>query len=186
MVRLTKIYTRGGDQGETSLGDGTRLAKHALRVEAIGAVDEANAMIGFARLDAAPDIDALLSRIQNDMFDLGADLGMPSDPKEFEPLRIVEGQVIWLEERIDEFNAALAPLESFILPAGSATTTRLHLARTVVRRAERVTSHLAETEKVGGAALRYLNRLSDLLFVLARHAANRGADDVLWVPGKHR
>jgi len=191
MVRLTRIYTRGGDQGQTSLGDGTRVAKHSARPAAYGTVDEANAVIGVARLTAAADggeaTDAMLARIQNDLFDLGADLCTPEqeNPK-YPPLRIVAGQVARLEAEIDALNAELAPLNSFILPGGKPTAAQLHLARTVVRRAEREITALAGTEAVNPEAVRYVNRLSDHLFVLARWVNDRGDGDVLWVPGGNR
>ena len=185
MVQLTRIYTRGGDQGRTSLGDGTRVAKHALRVEAYGNVDEANATIGLARLHAEGDHDAMLARIQNDLFDLGADLCRPDDGGAAR-LRVSDAQVDCLEAEIDRLNAALQPLQSFVLPGGSALSACLHLARTVVRRAERGVVALAEQEAVNPAVVRYLNRLSDHLFVLARAANDDGAGDVLWVPGANR
>jgi cob(I)alamin adenosyltransferase len=187
MVRLTRIYTRGGDGGETSLGDGSRVAKDGLRVEAFGTVDEANATIGLARLHAGgmPEIDAALGRIQNDLFDVGADLCTPERPDPpYPPLRMIDAQVERLEAEIDGFNAALGPLESFILPGGTGLSAHLHLARTVVRRAERLCVTLAREEAVTPALLRYLNRLSDLLFVLGR-VGNAGRD-ILWVPGAHR
>jgi cob(I)alamin adenosyltransferase len=187
MVRLTRIYTRGGDAGETSLGDGTRVAKHALRVEAFGTVDEANAAIGLARLSAPPEIDAMLARIQNDLFDLGADLCTPEDGRKAAgALRIQASQVARLEHEIDTLNAALKPLDSFILPGGSACAAHLHLARTVTRRAERLVAALAARETVNPEALKYLNRLSDHLFVLGRHVNDDGARDVLWTPGANR
>ena len=187
MVRLTRIYTRGGDAGETSLGDGTRVAKHALRVEAFGTVDEANAAIGLARLSAPPEIDAMLARIQNDLFDLGADLCTPEDGRKAAgALRIQASQVARLEHEIDTLNAALKPLGSFILPGGSACAAHLHLARTVTRRAERLVAALAARETVNPEALKYLNRLSDHLFVLGRHINDDGARDVLWTPGANR
>jgi cob(I)alamin adenosyltransferase len=187
MVRLTKIYTRGGDKGETSLGDGTRVAKHDLRVAAYGTVDEANAVIGLARLHADAAADAMLARIQNDLFDLGADLCRPgADPDEPRALRMQEGQVRRLESEIDALNAELQPLDSFVLPGGTPAAAQLHQARTVVRRAERLTTELAERAPVNPIAIRYLNRLSDHLFVLARHLNDRGAADVLWVPGATR
>jgi cob(I)alamin adenosyltransferase len=191
MVRLTRIYTRGGDQGLTSLGDGTRVAKHSARPAAYGTVDEANAVIGVARLTAAADggdaTDAMLARIQNDLFDLGADLCTPEqDAPKYPPLRIVAGQVARLEAEIDALNAELAPLDSFILPGGRPTAAQLHLARTVVRRAEREITALAESEPVNPEAVRYVNRLSDHLFVLARWVNDRGGGDVLWVPGGSR
>ena len=188
MVKLTRIYTRGGDKGQTSLGDGSRVAKHDARVAAYGDVDEANACIGLARVHADGDVDAMLSRIQNDMFDLGADLCTPHVEKNlgYEPLRIVKAQVERLEREIDAMNAELQPLSSFILPAGSALAAHLHLARTVTRRAERLITALAERETVNPEAVKYVNRLSDHLFVLARHVADKGRADVLWVPGKNR
>jgi cob(I)alamin adenosyltransferase len=187
MVRLTRIYTRGGDAGETSLGDGTRVAKHALRVEAFGTVDEANAAIGLARLSAPPEIDAMLARIQNDLFDLGADLCTPEDGRKAAgALRIQASQVARLEHEIDTHNAALKPLGSLILPGGSACAAHLHLARTVTRRAERLVAALAARETVNPEALKYLNRLSDHLFVLGRHVNDDGARDVLWTPGANR
>lgn len=189
MVRLTRIYTRGGDKGKTSLGDGARVAKHALRVEAYGTVDEANAVIGLARLHTgAVPADGLLSRIQNDLFDLGADLCTPAKPDEApgQALRVVQAQVDRLEAEIDSLNADLAPLNSFILPGGNTASAHLHHARTVVRRAERLVTALAEEEQVNPLAVAYLNRLSDHLFVLARALNANGADDVLWVPGATR
>lgn len=186
MVRLTKIYTRGGDRGQTSLGDGDRVAKHDLRVAAYGTVDEANAAIGVARLHAGA-ADATLARIQNDLFDLGADLCRPGeDPDDSASLRIQPSQVERLEQEIDAFNASLRPLDSFVLPGGTAASAYLHLARTVVRRAERLTTQLASQQPVNRYALQYLNRLSDHLFVLARYLNDGGAADVLWVPGAHR
>jgi cob(I)alamin adenosyltransferase len=187
MVRLTRIYTKGGDTGQTSLGDGERVDKFDDRVAAYGTVDEANACIGLARLHATGPVDAMLAAIQNDLFDLGADLCTPEsqDPK-YPPLRIVEAQVERLEREIDAMNAALAPLNSFILPGGSALAANLHLARTVARRAEREIVRLAAHTKINPAAIRYVNRLSDHLFVLSRHANEDGASDVLWVPGKNR
>lgn len=197
MVKLTRIYTRGGDQGETSLGDGTRVPKHACRVAAYGTVDEANACIGLARLHTGgsgggqpgllAEADAMLGRIQNDLFDLGADLCTPEqqDPP-YPPLRIVDAQVDRLEAEIDAMNADLSPLNSFILPGGTPAAAHLHLARTVVRRAERLMTELARHEPVGGPALRYVNRLSDHLFVISRWVNDKGALDVLWVPGKNR
>ena len=187
MVQLTRIYTRGGDRGETSLGDGTRVEKHDLRVAAYGTVDEANAAIGLARLHAEGGTDETLSRIQNDLFDLGGDLCTPEqeNPK-YPPLRMTAGQVERLEREIDALNAELAPLKSFVLPGGSPTAAALHLARTVTRRAEREMTLLAQREAVNPEALRYINRLSDLLFVLARHVNDRGGGDVLWVPGANR
>lgn len=188
MVKLDKIYTRGGDLGETSLGDGTRVPKSSARINALGEVDEANAVIGLARLDADGPADAILARIQNDLFDLGADLCTPIYENEVRALRIVQSQIDWLEERIDALTAALPPLTSFILPAGSPAAARLHLARTVARRAERAVVHLLEApdEAVNRLVPIYLNRLSDLLFVLARAANGMGGADVLWVPAGSR
>ena len=187
MVRLTRIYTRGGDKGETSLGDGSRAPKHALRVAAYGTVDEANAAIGIARLHADAEADAMLGHIQNDLFDLGADLWTPEDGRRSAgALRISAAQVERLEQEIDAMNAALRPLDSFILPGGTAAAAYLHLARTVTRRAERLVSELARTEPVNPEALKYLNRLSDHLFVLGRRVNDNGARDVLWVPGANR
>jgi len=187
MVTLTKIYTKGGDRGRTSLGDGARVAKHDQRVAAYGTVDEANAVIGLARLHAAGPADAMLARIQNDLFDLGADLCRPGDdPAEAGVLRIQPQQVQRLEDEIDALNADLRPLDSFVLPGGRPAAAFLHQARTVVRRAERLTVALAEAEAVSPVAIQYLNRLSDHLFVLARHLNDGGAADVLWVPGAHR
>lgn len=191
MVRLTRIYTRGGDKGETSLGDGSRVPKHALRVAAYGTVDEANAAIGIARLHVAAgadaEADALLGQIQNDLFDLGADLCTPENSRRSAgALRISAAQVERLEHEIDAMNASLRPLDSFILPGGSTASAYLHLARTITRRAERVVSELAEAEPVNPEALKYLNRLSDHLFVLGRRLNDNGARDVLWVPGANR
>jgi cob(I)alamin adenosyltransferase len=187
MVRLTRIYTRGGDAGETSLGDGARVAKHDPRVEAFGTVDEANAAIGLARLSAPPEADAMLARIQNDLFDLGADLCTPEDGRRAAgALRIQASQVERLEREIDALNAALKPLDSFVLPGGTPCAAHLHLARTVTRRAERLVAALAARETVNGEALKYLNRLSDHLFVLSRHVNDKGAGDVLWTPGANR
>jgi cob(I)alamin adenosyltransferase len=187
MVRLTRIYTRGGDGGETSLGDGTRAPKQSLRVAAFGTVDEANAALGLARLHAEGEVDAVLARIQNDLFDLGADLCNPETGRRTEgALRIAASQVTRLEEEIDALNADLKPLDSFVLPGGTALAAQLHLARTVVRRAERLTAALAASEEVNPEALKYLNRLSDHLFVLSRHVNGKGAGDVLWRPGAHR
>ena len=186
MVRLTRIYTRGGDKGETSLGDGARVAKHDLRVTAYGTVDEANAAIGLARLHADGKVDAMLGRVQNDLVDVGADLCTPEHPEpKHPPLRVSAGQVERLEHEIDAINAELAPLTSFVLPGGTPAAAYLHMARTVVRRAERDVTRLAQAEEVNPQAVRYLNRLSDLLFVLARHVNDNGGRDVLWTPGEH-
>jgi cob(I)alamin adenosyltransferase len=191
MVRLTRIYTRGGDNGETSLGDGSRVPKHALRVAAYGTVDEANAAIGIARLHviAGPDpaADAMLGAIQNDLFDVGADLCTPEDGRRAAgALRIAAAQVERLEHEIDAMNASLLPLDSFILPGGSPAAAYLHLARTITRRAERLVGELAASERVNPEALKYLNRLSDHLFVLGRRFNDNGDRDVLWVPGANR
>ncbi len=195
MVKLTRIYTRGGDGGQTSLGDGARVPKHDPRVAAYGTVDEANATIGLARLHATGALDAILGRVQNDLFDLGADLCRPEGGPGGDPgggerarsaLRVNAAQVARLEAEIDEINAALAPLDSFLLPGGGPAAAALHLARTVSRRAEREITALAEAETVNPEAVRYINRLSDLLFVLARHANDGGTQDVLWVPGANR
>jgi cob(I)alamin adenosyltransferase len=189
MVQLTRIYTRGGDKGETSLGDGRRVGKHDVRVDAYGTVDEANAVIGLARLHTggAPAVDTMLGRIQNDLFDLGADLCVPGESnKDDGALRIVQSQIDRLEQEIDQMNAQLAPLDSFILPGGSACASFLHLARTVTRRAERLVCALAEREAINPLAIGYINRLSDHLFVLSRHVNQNGAGDVLWIPGAHR
>ena len=187
MVRLTKIYTRGGDRGETSLGSGARIAKHHFRVSAYGTVDEANAVIGCVRLHTKGAPDAMLERIQHDLFDLGADLCQPEDgPKGAGALRVSMVQVERLEREIDEVNAALQPLDSFILPGGSAASATLHLARTVVRRAERLVCELGERATLNPAAVAYLNRLSDHLFVLSRHLNEDGAKDILWRPGVNR
>jgi cob(I)alamin adenosyltransferase len=191
MVRLNKIYTRTGDDGTTGLAAGPRRLKSDLRVEAYGVVDEANSAIGIARLHiGGSDIDAMLMRIQNDMFDLGADLSTPETGKDlgYEPLRIIDSQVVWLEGAIDQLNADLNPLKSFILPGGSPASAHLHLARTIVRRAERLMVDLAQQpdESLSPASLKYVNRLSDFLFVAARHLNDKGRADVLWVPGKNR
>ncbi|ODT71017.1 MAG: ATP:cob(I)alamin adenosyltransferase [Pelagibacterium sp. SCN 63-23] len=191
MVKLNVIYTRTGDNGTTGLVRGPRRAKHDLRIDAYGTVEEANAFVGNARLSTAllTDVDAVLARIQNDLFDVGSDLATPGadDPAaEYPSLRVRPVQTEWLENQIDRFNAALAPLRSFVLPGGTELAVALHLARTVTRRAERLVSALREIEPDSNAeALRYLNRLSDLLFVLGRVANENGAGDVLWVPGNY-
>jgi cob(I)alamin adenosyltransferase len=195
MVQLTRIYTRGGDAGDTSLGRGERVAKHDPRVEAYGTVDEANSVIGLARSvvertvknDAhRAHVDAMLERIQNDLFDLGADLCTIEAKRSEQALRIVPAQVERLEREIDEMNGELSPLSSFILPGGSEASAWLHLARTVIRRAERGMTALAAGQAVNPEAIKYANRLSDHLFVLARRLNDNGASDVLWVPGKGR
>ncbi|HAD26695.1 MAG TPA: cob(I)yrinic acid a,c-diamide adenosyltransferase [Alphaproteobacteria bacterium] len=191
MVVLSKIYTRTGDQGSTALGSGARVAKFDLRVCAYGTVDETNAAIGIARLYTDGDADQALARIQNDLFDLGADLCRPSaeaqtDRADETGLRVTDAQVVRLEEEIDAMNADLTPLRSFVLPGGSPAAAHLHLARTVCRRAERLAVELATQENVGAAVLRYLNRLSDYLFVMSRKLNDNGAEDTLWQPGQHR
>ncbi|WP_372840505.1 cob(I)yrinic acid a,c-diamide adenosyltransferase [Phaeovulum sp.] len=190
MVVLNRIYTRTGDAGETALSNGARVAKHSPRVTAYGTVDETNATLGLARLHAAGEMDAQLARIQNDLFDLGADLARPDmerdDEAGYPVLRMSAAQVDRLEVEIDAMIARLEPLRSFILPGGSALAAHLHLCRTVARRAERCTVELAAVEPVNEAAVKYLNRLSDWLFVAARIANNDGRDDVLWVPGANR
>jgi cob(I)alamin adenosyltransferase len=186
MVKLNKIYTKTGDGGQTGLSDGSRVAKTALRIAAIGAVDEANSAIGIARLDTEGDRDAMLARIQNDLFDLGADLSMPEDSAVEDRLRIVPLQVERLEREIDAMNESLEPLRSFVLPGGTALAAHLHLARAIARRAERAIVELAAHEPIGPAAIQYANRLSDHLFVMARAANNDGMGDVLWVPGRNR
>lgn len=190
MVVLNRIYTKTGDAGETALGNGTRVAKYSLRVESYGTVDEANATVGLARQHADGAMDAQLSEIQNDLFDLGADLCRPDMARdkdaEYAPLRMVNTQVKRLETQIDSMNADLEPLRSFVLPGGSALAAQLHLCRTVTRRAERLTMHLASEEDINPAAVQYLNRLSDWFFVASRIANDNGKADVLWIPGKNR
>ncbi len=188
MVRLNKIYTRGGDKGETSLAGGKRVPKDCERIASYGSVDEANSTIGIARLSVEGEADAMLYRIQNDMFDVGADLANPSD--DFSPdaavLRVTEEQVTRLEVEIDQMNKDLAPLKSFTLPGGSPASAYLHLARTVTRRAERHAITASREESINPIAIKYLNRLSDHLFVLTRYLNDKGAKDVLWVPGANR
>jgi cob(I)alamin adenosyltransferase len=192
MVVLNKIYTRTGDDGTTALGSGRRVAKYDLRVEAYGTLDETNAAIGVARLhtrERQPVLDAMLARIQNDLFDLGADLCFPDDTKDVRGrLQVTDTQVARLEGEIDALNQELEPLRSFVLPGGSPAASYLHLARTISRRAERLMAALAarKGEALGDAALRYINRLSDFLFVAARSANDQGKLDVTWVPGKNR
>jgi len=191
MVVLNKIYTRTGDDGTTALGSGRRVAKYDLRVEAYGTLDETNAVIGLARMHTRDDdvLDAMLARIQNDLFDLGADLCFPDDTKDARGrLQVSDAQVERLEGEIDTLNRALEPLRSFVLPGGSPAASFLHLARTVSRRAERLIVALASrpNEPVGDPALRYINRLSDFLFVASRFANDKGKSDVMWVPGKNR
>ncbi len=188
MVVLNKIYTKTGDRGETSLGTGERVAKYAVRIEAYGTVDEANAAIGIARQHTDGTLDRMLERIQNDLFDLGADLCTPDtgEKLDYEPLRIVDDQVARLEREIDTLNENLEPLKSFVLPAGAPAAAALHLARTISRRAERRMVELAATETVSDAALQYINRLSDFLFVASRYVNAQGDGDVLWQPGANR
>jgi len=192
MVVLNKIYTRTGDKGTTALGTGDRVAKHDVRVETYGTTDEVNSVLGLARLHTSdlPEIDVALSRIQNDLFDLGADLCFPEsdEPLDYEPLRVTDAQVEWLETEIDHLNGDLEPLNSFILPGGTPLAAHLHHARTVSRRAERLCVALGEAEpsKVSNAVLKYLNRLSDYLFVAARWCNDKGRADVLWTPGANR
>lgn len=190
MVVLSKIYTRTGDSGDTALGNGARVAKHSMRVTAYGTVDETNATVGLARLHAGGEMDTQLSRIQNDLFDLGADLCRPDMEKdaeaEYPPLRMADSQVARLEAEIDAMNEALEPLRSFVLPGGSALAAHLHQCRTVSRRAERLTVELATMESVNPAAVKYLNRLSDWFFVASRIANDDGRADVLWIPGANR
>lgn len=193
MVKLNKIYTKTGDAGTTGLGTGERVPKHNLRIAAYGTVDETNATIGMARIHLGgshPGVDAKLARIQNDLFDLGADLCVPDRGEKlpYEPLRVTEPQVERLEAEIDEMNAELKPLRSFVLPGGSPAAAALHVARTVSRRAERLITELAldPAEPVSPAALKYVNRLSDFLFVASRYVNDRGKSDVLWVPGQNR
>lgn len=187
MVTLNRIYTKTGDKGDTALGDGTRLPKHALRISAYGTLDEANAAIGIARLHTAGELDAMLARVQNDLFDVGADLTVPETTKRNENrLRVIETQVERLEREIDSLNADLAPLTSFILPGGTPAAAHLHLARTIVRRGERLMTELNSQEPINPAAIKYVNRLSDFLFVASRYANDKGAKDVLWTPGANR
>lgn len=190
MVKLNKIYTKTGDKGTTGLASGDRLPKHHIRIAAYGTVDETNAAIGLARLHTDGPLDDMLARVQNDCFDLGADLSTPEPPEGevlgYESLRIVDAQVERLEQEIDTLNANIEPLTSFILPGGSPAAAHLHAARTVSRRAERLMTELATKEAVSDAALKYINRLSDFLFVAGRAANNDGKADILWVPGENR
>ena len=190
MVVLNRIYTRTGDAGTTALGNGDRVAKFNARVEAYGTADELNCFVGVARLDATGETDAALARIQNDLFDLGADLCRPDmaadKDAEYSPLRMAGAQVDRLEAEIDVMNAGLEPLRSFILPGGTRLAAHLHVCRTVARRAERLAVLLATEERINEAAVKYLNRLSDWFFVAARVSNNGGKDDVLWVPGANR
>lgn len=193
MVVLNRIYTKTGDAGTTALGNGQRVAKTSPRIAAYGTVDETNATIGMVRVhlgSSYPDVDAMLLRIQNDLFDLGADLCVPDrgEKLEYEPLRMTEAQVLRLEAEIDQMNGELTPLRSFVLPGGSPAAAALHVSRTVSRRAERKMVELAaeRDEPVSAAALKYINRLSDFLFVASRYVNDKGQGDVLWVPGKNR
>ncbi len=191
MVVLNKIYTKTGDDGTTALGTGERRPKNDLRIDAYGTVDETNAVVGLVRLHtsgSAPEVDLVLGRIQNDLFDLGADLATPETDQDlgYEPLRITDSQVTALETAIDDLNSELTPLRSFVLPGGSAASAHLHLARTVSRRAERLMVELAPNEKINPAAIRYMNRLSDYFFVASRFLNEKGEQDVLWVPGQNR
>ncbi|WNJ89610.1 cob(I)yrinic acid a,c-diamide adenosyltransferase [Bosea sp. 685] len=185
MVKLNKIYTRTGDRGSTGLGDGSRRSKDDLRVEAYGAVDEVNSSIGVARLSCSHRVDELLDRVQQDLFDVGADLCCPPDQSQTR-LRVVEEQIESLEGAIDELNHNLSPLNSFVLPGGAAASAHLHIARAVARRAERRTVALSKVEEINEITVKYLNRLSDLLFVMARFENKLGSGDVLWVPGVNR
>ena len=190
MVVLNKIYTKTGDAGETALGNGARVAKHAVRVSSYGTSDELNSFVGVARLEAEGEMDQALSRIQNDLFDLGADLCRPDMDQdadaEYPPLRMIDAQVERLESEIDAMNKNLEPLRSFILPGGARLAAHLHVCRTVSRRAERLCVELATMEAINPSAVKYLNRLSDWFFVAARTVNNGGKDDVLWVPGANR
>lgn len=191
MVVLNKIYTKTGDDGTTALGTGERRPKNDLRIDAYGTVDETNAVVGLVRLHTLADanaVDEVLSRIQNDLFDLGADLATPETDQDlgYEPLRISESQVSAIETAIDALNSDLSPLRSFVLPGGSKASAYLHLARTVSRRAERLMVELAAVEKINPAAVRYMNRLSDYFFVASRYLNDKGENDVLWVPGQNR
>jgi len=193
MVKLNKIYTRSGDKGTTVLGTGERIPKYELRIQSYGTVDEANSTIGVARQHLSGDdsyLDDMFMRIQNDLFDLGADLCTPDrgEKLEYEPLRVTQAQVDWLETKIDEMNGELDALTSFVLPGGSPASAALHVSRTVCRRAECIIVELSvqENEPVSEPVIKYMNRLSDLLFVAARYANDKGKSDVLWVPGKNR
>ncbi|WP_029062814.1 cob(I)yrinic acid a,c-diamide adenosyltransferase [Labrenzia sp. DG1229] len=191
MVVLNKIYTKTGDDGTTALGTGERRPKNDLRIDAYGTVDETNAVVGLVRLHtsgSAPEVDLVLGRIQNDLFDLGADLATPETDQDlgYEPLRISDSQVTAIETAIDDLNSELTPLRSFVLPGGSSASAHLHLARTVSRRAERLMVELAANEKINPAAIRYMNRLSDYFFVASRFLNEKGEQDVLWVPGQNR
>ncbi|MBY0291729.1 MAG: cob(I)yrinic acid a,c-diamide adenosyltransferase [Alphaproteobacteria bacterium] len=186
MVQLTRIYTRGGDKGKTSLGSGVRVLKSSLRIAALGEVDEANSALGVARFYTEEEVNRLLFLLQNDLFDVGADLCVPEDKSGKDRLRLQPQQVTFLEEKIDYYNQSLSPLQSFVLPGGTLLSALLHQARTIVRRAERTLCTLKETEPVNEVIIHYINRLSDLLFVLARTANRQGEGDILWVPGANR
>ena len=194
MVILNKIYTRTGDKGYTALGTGERVKKHSLRISSYGTIDEVNACIGLVRLHtqdgSAEGIDQMLARVQNDLFDLGADLCAPDNGEklEYTPLRITDAQVVRLENEIDQLNGELSPLRSFVLPGGSAASAHLHLARTIARRAERLIVELGDidNEPVGAPVIKYINRLSDFLFVASRYLNKKGEGDVLWVPGQNQ
>lgn len=188
MVRLTRIYTKGGDKGKTSLGDGMRILKSSLRCDAIGNIDETNACLGIVRLYIPESLQDLLQHIQNDLFDIGADLCYPTlpDPTKGPSLQITEPSILFLESTIDALNKDLMPLNSFVLPGGSKASAHLHMARTVARRAERTCVGLLQTEYVNPLILKYMNRLSDLLFVLSRFLNDKGKQDILWTPGKNQ
>ncbi len=186
MVQLTRIYTRGGDKGKTSLGDGSRVSKNSIRIDAIGTVDEVNAFLGICRLYVDSEISDVLGKIQNDLFDVGADLCCPEDRSTGKTLRLEAPRTLWIESQIDALNAFLEPLNSFVLPGGSEAASFLHGARTLTRRAERILVALAEAEKVNPEVIKYINRLSDYLFVLGRFLNDKGAKDVLWVPGGNK
>ena len=187
MVELDRIYTRGGDKGKTSLGGGMRVSKDDRRVEAYGLVDEANSALGVARLYLDAELDPLLERIQNDLFDLGADLATPLvEALPYEPVRIQASQTLWLEAQIDSYNAGLTPLKSFVLPGGTPAASHLHMARTILRRAERAAVSLAAKEEITSEILRYLNRSSDFCFVLARYVNHGTSGDVLWQPKQNQ
>jgi cob(I)alamin adenosyltransferase len=183
MVILTRIYTRGGDKGKTSLGDATRVPKDDIRIEAIGAVDETNAALGLIDHSPDPEMTMLIRQLQNDLFDVGADLCVPDQEKDQQKLKITGEHVTHLEQAIDRYNARLKPLNSFVLPGGSTLSASFHFARTIVRRAERRVCRLQGQGQINPEVIKYLNRLSDLLFVLARVANNNGKDDILWIPG---
>ena len=186
MVVLNKIYTKTGDSGETALGNGVRVAKHSLRVTAYGTSDELNSTVGVARLHSSGDMDQMLCLIQNDLFDLGADLATPYEKGKDEGLRIKHEQVQRLENEIDDYNRTLKPLNSFVLPGGSEASAYLHAARSIIRRAERLATNLSEQEPINPSVVIYLNRLSDHLFVLARHLNENGNADLLWEPGANQ